>query len=232
VKRVISTFTIMVLFSMQALAVAGPITSGGGDWYAMDFVFTGRDLVRWLRTAQPPGLPAALTADAFEKTIDTTFVESTDDKLTIGNAAKDAINYPLQRKILVNREAWNRTEAAFDRNKLVLHEYLGIMGIPDDKYQISSKVGVIEGPPLQGPPICEGQAHQLADSLGLVNSMNVTELKFLRVVESGGDGHEYYNIRLAGSTNFTCYLAVLSTETKCLVVSVNVDLKCLASAKK
>jgi hypothetical protein len=229
-KYVIS-FVMALLLSMQAFAVSGPITSGGGDWYAMDFVFTGRDLVRWLRDIGHPELPAALTADALEQTVDTTFVESTDDKLTIGNATKDAINYPTQKKILINRDAWSRIESAFDRNKLVLHEYLGIMGIADDKYQISSKVGAIEGPPLKGPPICKGQARQLADSLGSVNSMNVTELKFLRVVESNGDGYEYYNIQLAGR-NHTCYLAALSTETMCTVVSVNIDLKCLASTKK
>jgi len=230
VKRFAFFFAALVLLSLSVRA-EGPITSGGGDWYAMEFVFTGRDLVRWLRTNPPPGLPKALTADALEKTVDTTSVESTDDPLKLGDASKDAINHPDLRKILFSRKAWDRTEAAFERNRLVLHEYLGIMRIPDDKYQISSKVGAIEGPPLKGDPVCGSQSRQLADSLGLVNSMNVTDVRYLRTVESAGDGHEYYNIELAGGRSHTCYLAAFSTEAMCIVISINVDLKCLASKK-
>lgn len=54
---------------------------------------------------------------------------------------RDAINIPSQNLIKLSRVRWdNLGEDAVKKYRLVLHEYLGIMRVSDQNYQVSSEI--------------------------------------------------------------------------------------------
>jgi hypothetical protein len=99
---------------------------GGGSELAMDFVQTGR--LAWAK-AQHPEIDRIALAIAIE----TTSVLFTREELTLlhedsqngRREAVAAINFPSEKKILVNELRWKALSQR-DRTTLALHEYLGI----------------------------------------------------------------------------------------------------------
>jgi hypothetical protein len=123
-----------ILLGMIALnAQAGNELGNGGDGFAQEFTALGRQLVQSIEARPDPRIAdvAPLKA-AVEKTRVTT-----SGKLELRGAEVDAINYPAQAKIEVNRARWKEYDVR-QKASLVLHEYLGIAGIDDGNYQISS----------------------------------------------------------------------------------------------
>src|SRR5690606_13415200 len=74
--------------------------------------------------------------DNLNKSILTTKVESTNKELMLDGKPKDAINYPNEKEIEFNRARWDAMTSK-SRAILVLHEYLGILRIPDIGYSVS-----------------------------------------------------------------------------------------------
>lgn len=107
----------------------------GGDTYAIAFVGTARMAHDELKKRGS----SLIDLDLLLNTINTAVVESTGKKLYLNGSLKDAINYPAQKKIIFNREAWKDTTNERTRFLFVLHEYLGLMGVNDSRYDISSE---------------------------------------------------------------------------------------------
>lgn len=125
-------------------AVTGNEGSGGGDLRAMQFVKIGEKIVECLERCS--GLPDVLkTIDtrALKKAVQKTSVESTNEVLLLPSGAsqsavtKDALNWFGKTRIVFNREAWDTILDGSRRAALVLHEYLGIMGVDDRDYRYS-----------------------------------------------------------------------------------------------
>lgn len=114
---------------------ATKIIGNGGDVYALEFVEYAGFIHRHIEHKSMRNLNPA----QFIKAVDETKVESTDAKLLLNNIPKDAINYPSARRIIFNRIRWSSMSEA-ERATLVFHEYLGIMGIDDSRYQISKSL--------------------------------------------------------------------------------------------
>lgn len=108
---------------------------GGGDTYAIQFI----DVARTAHDELKKRGSSLIRLELLLNTINTAAVESTDKNLYLNGSLKDAINYPTQQKIIFNRKAWK--DAANQRTRLlfVLHEYLGLMGVNDSRYDISSE---------------------------------------------------------------------------------------------
>lgn len=216
----------VLLLAFNLPCLAGPIASGGGDQYAAEFVQTGHFIVEWLKSTKVPQLDPRITADAFEAAVNTTTVGTTDQPLVLDGATKDAINYPSERRIVISRDAWTRAATAYERNLLVFHEYLGIMGIDDSSYQNSRMIQVVEGPEVQAPPVCLAQANAAGTLLAKINEMNMNSVSYLGRVEVSPDAHEIYSIRLSSEKNRSCYTVRLSSETMCRLVSTSTDQEC------
>lgn len=126
----------ILALGMASAALAGPRVGNGGDADAFDFLSIARadqDILK--KGIGPANLIDPLS---YEKAIDTTTVEFTFDVLKDGNGIeKDALNYPSDHEIDVNRVHWSVLSLT-QREILVLHEYLGILGIPDNQYATSS----------------------------------------------------------------------------------------------
>lgn len=108
----------------------------GGDAYATEFVGLGRTVAKMLRDGRI-GF-RGVNSGLFTQHVEMTQV-ATRDRTVIGNHEVDAINYPDRNVIELNRERWASYRGDTNRKlALVLHEYLGVMGLQERNYEKSS----------------------------------------------------------------------------------------------
>ncbi|MEK2690854.1 hypothetical protein [Bdellovibrio sp. GT3] len=131
-----STILVLIMLLLSPLAFAGPRYVGnGGDTYSLQFQVYAEKLNKYLQNSNIEGLNVILLRDA----ISSTKVESTNQKLILNGIPKDAINYPAEKRIIFNSNRWiGFTED--EKLSLVLHEYLGLIGLEDAKYTYSKLI--------------------------------------------------------------------------------------------
>lgn len=145
-------FLTVCVESFAAPAGGGGEVGNGGDAVAIEFVAMARLAVRRIGNL-PEESRYGLSLSELDRAVETTKVESVNRPLFLGGAEKAAVNFPEERRILVSRPAWGRIKNMNLRRRLVLHEYLGILAIPDGNYQISERIypgGLYEGNPCDG----------------------------------------------------------------------------------
>lgn len=122
----------------------GGVTSNGGDPVAAEFTMMARQIAEVLRNHD--NFP--VQAEAFALAIESTWVVSKHRTFLHGQEV-DAINYPEERRIEINRSRWleNNTSVR-SRYVLVAHEYFGVLGIDDSRYQYSERLFEIPGTAL------------------------------------------------------------------------------------
>lgn len=130
-----------VCLSTNVMASDGGVTSNGGDSVAAEFTNIGRHVAEIIRTQ----INFPVSADQFLRAVSGTLVTSKNHTILRGNEV-DAINYPTQRRIEVNRKRWlNNKDLTRSHYVLVAHEYFGILGVDDSRYQVSEKLFGIPG---------------------------------------------------------------------------------------
>lgn len=137
-------FLLSILF--HANAKAGNELGNGGDLVAQEFIAAGRQVLNELRRKPNPRIA---DMERLATLIETAKVSSQDTLLLDGKSV-DAINYPKEKRIEVNRERWLKAAGA-KRASLVLHEYLGLMEIQDDNYAISGSYASAFASPEEKP---------------------------------------------------------------------------------
>ncbi|MBO9667747.1 MAG: hypothetical protein J7501_13150 [Bdellovibrio sp.] len=129
-------FAIATWLLVSQVSFAGPrVVKNGGDMDAIEFVGIGQQLVKTLSENRDA---VKFDLSKVAKAVDETRVESTSKKLTLDGKDKDAINTPSEKTIVFNRIAWAGKGDLDKKAILVLHEYFGIAGIADQKYDIST----------------------------------------------------------------------------------------------
>lgn len=127
-----------VLFFQQVHA--GNSVGNGGDFVAIEFVKTARQVVSVLKQKQ---LSRFLTeaVDQIEMHLNSTHVTSV-RVLQLNGKDVDAINYPDENKITVSQVGWYfvKQQEVSARITLVLHEYLGVSRFSDKDYHVSLKL--------------------------------------------------------------------------------------------
>jgi hypothetical protein len=119
--------------------------SGGGGYRELQFKGIGYAIVDVLPGAKHvPRLLKRLDFKRLKKVIDETRVEATDELLRpspqgkiLPALIKDALNTPRKKVIQFNIDSWDALPDGGSRAALVLHEYLGIMGVDDSIYKYS-----------------------------------------------------------------------------------------------
>lgn len=123
----------------QAFAYVESTDRGnGGDEISQSFVEVGYKLVESLMKDPVAGVDT----EALLQAVKATRVFS-EERLVLRGTEVDAINYPDPQspRILVSRSRWAAMEKSSHRRVfLAFHEYLGIMGLDDSSYQISSRL--------------------------------------------------------------------------------------------
>lgn len=128
-------FVLMSFMMATSSAFAVKVVGNGGDTYAIEFVSIASDILDYLEVSGSDGLDLVKLKEVMK----TTKVESTDKALSLKGVPKDAINYPTEKRIIFNRNAWGNSKEA-QKPRLVLHEYLGVMGIDDASYSRSTEL--------------------------------------------------------------------------------------------
>lgn len=127
---------ILFLFTMLCVSLgtyAGPrVIGNGGDIYALQFISYADKILLYLQNSNVK----ELDLQALAKVIETAVVESRMEPLKLRGFDKDAINYPLENRIIFNSKRWS-SMINEERLALVLHEYLGLLGKEDANYSYS-----------------------------------------------------------------------------------------------
>lgn len=117
---------------------AGGETGNGGDSIAIEFSSIAYTTLAMIQSNNNL-FPEFKAVDLRQAIFQTELV--TIDRLYLNGVEKDAINYPLGKKIEISRIRWNECGNDYVRkSSLVFHEYLGIMGVDDSGYNISERL--------------------------------------------------------------------------------------------
>lgn len=116
----------------------GHTEGNGGDGYVLEFKAMAQ---QWLSFLRQNSLAENLGIDLeqFEKTLAKMNFSSVDHILYIRNVPKDVKNYyPNNDDLVISRPRW-RSLLESQKFLIVLHEVLVVMGLPDLRYEISSR---------------------------------------------------------------------------------------------
>ena len=137
---------ILLVFSSLALAFQKPLRGGnsvgnGGDAMAAEFVQTARTALHYLDLKTSSQANLSFIIQSLARGLNETQVNSNDQLFLRGDEV-DAINFPELKKIVLSRKRWEtyREKGLSVRSRLALHEYLGVIGLNDSHYQISSQL--------------------------------------------------------------------------------------------
>lgn len=180
----------------------------GGDAYAAEFVRIGKEIVENLMHEPVAGVDT----NAFYAAVKGTKVIS-QETLTLNGEEVGAINYRYANppRIEVSRTHWNSLKDKM-HNKvfLTMHEYLGILGVDDTNYQVSSRLD--RALVCNRTEVVRSQIEKtlkkscyriLVDDLRYVQQLNITdnELNSLKPTDLWGmDGLAYlhlYSLKLS-----------------------------------
>lgn len=136
--------TLLLIASTPSLAAGGPNKRGvsdgaGGDYRAQRFSQLAAQIGVYLAKAKRSDL-SAVNPEKFIEAVKATNVSSVPKQLYLNGDPKDAINYSREKRIEFYQLAWDAIESGSLRAQFVFHEFLGILEIPDDHYQMSSKL--------------------------------------------------------------------------------------------
>lgn len=141
--RNLRLFVFVILLQANA-ASAFWYTGNAGDVFSAEFILTGTDLVQRIK-ASGLGEGEMPNANALKMAIETTKVHSEERVFNLGADGSmyevDALNIPQDRKIIINRSRWRelrKSTETVNRFKLVLHEYLYLMGVDDAGFRYSA----------------------------------------------------------------------------------------------
>lgn len=132
-----------IAFAQPAFSQASGGNDGGsgGDTYAKEFEMLGRALYKTFDQHQnhPLFVKWHLKPSLFELAINTTLLRSEDGSTVIlDNYEVDGINYQNRRLIVINQDRWKQ-KTLLQKLELVLHEYLGILGIEKGNYIVTNE---------------------------------------------------------------------------------------------
>lgn len=134
-KSFLSLLLISILSASPA-ALAGGISSNGGDGIVSEFF----DIARNLQKALAQQNQRVVDADLFAKTINSAKIYS-QEKVFLGNKEVSAINTPALQEIYVSQVRWKGlAKTPKLKYVLVLHEFLGLMGYEDRTFSISNQL--------------------------------------------------------------------------------------------
>jgi hypothetical protein len=134
-KSLFAAFALITSLALSASAHAGVRDGGGGDAAEVEFSNIGKQLVTMLQAKGNVGFDLT----ALKSAVDATQVSMLRHQLFDKGVERDAMNYPTEKQIEVNRAYWIGLQAV-PKVELAFHEYLGIAGIEHDVYTISSNL--------------------------------------------------------------------------------------------
>lgn len=135
---IILASSVFLMNSTRGYPKGGEGRNGGG-FVESSFRATAKDeILPVLKKYRRPGIDP----DLFEKKVQTAAIQVTSQPLTHPKKGTvDALNFPSENLIQLYKSAWeSRFRAGADVRFMVLHEYLGLMGVEDSDFRVSSTI--------------------------------------------------------------------------------------------
>lgn len=108
----------------------------GGDAYGSEFSSIGFEI---LKEAKESGIKS-FNRESFEQALNEVIIYSDEgDYIAVRGQPVDALNFPRDKKILLNRARW-RQMVLKNKIRLVFHEYLGIIDGERNVYKVSKEM--------------------------------------------------------------------------------------------
>ena len=151
-----SLFSLALFFSFaaQAAPTIGGEGGNGGQQVALEFSTFGADVTSLLEQNFRPGLSACADEDfgylcsldlsALRGAVRTARVVALpeltqEDPVTGKITSYSALNFPQDQRILVSEADWQKPSFCYvEKLPMVLHEYLGLLGVEVQNYRYSS----------------------------------------------------------------------------------------------
>lgn len=140
-----------IFLLLPTCVYAGNEGGHGGDTYSQEFSSIGLELAKTFKDINITRMGEyKFSYASFKKAVqnvnlssdekDKVYIEKrlvdTNGHVTIVKEEKDAINYPDQNRILINRTRWREAVLA-QKIQLVMHEYFGILNVERDNFNVS-----------------------------------------------------------------------------------------------
>lgn len=144
-KSYLLALTLSVLASAVPNLAQGRLLADGfdsgnaGDAVGAEFLYSARDLLQRFELLETRGEKLVDTG-RLRRAIETTVVVS-EERVYLNGMERDAVNFPEQKLIKVNRTRWKELRQPVEtkaRLTLVLHEFLWILKIDDTNYSVSA----------------------------------------------------------------------------------------------
>lgn len=120
---------VLVPFVASADPSGGSVVGNGGNGFAIEFRNLGRSIAENLERSRDFDFDAR----RFRQAVETTTIE-TQERVFLGGREVGAANFPQLGKIVVNERMWLITSrSVIPAVSLVMHEFLGMMGIQNDR---------------------------------------------------------------------------------------------------
>jgi hypothetical protein len=143
VHRLFRGLIVFTAFFLRLAFASNGVDRGGGDRIALDFMQIGFQIHAQLSDSYPQNMPAISLAGLLAA-VQETRIETTDKPLVLNGIEKDALNFPAEKRIVVNRPRWEGVTELNLKVGIVFHEYLGILREKDQNYAISSRFRRVE----------------------------------------------------------------------------------------
>lgn len=129
---------ILVLSCPQKSLSGGTDVGNGGSLPAQEFIATALKISEMLNETPESIVSTKFKADFKNLILNVTVLAT--DRLFLNGEEVSAINYPAKHLIKVSLPRWNQIYYLQERVPLVLHEYLGLMGLNDYNYQMTNQI--------------------------------------------------------------------------------------------
>jgi hypothetical protein len=121
----------------------GGMVGNGGDAVLQEFNLRALQLAGFFKVESAVAQAYSIDAKLFLEVVKKTKIEAK-DRLFLDGVEVDAINYPSEFRIEMNRMRWAATAIRADsylvQRRIVLHEFLWVYGISDEKYAVSNPI--------------------------------------------------------------------------------------------
>lgn len=197
---------------------------GGGDSLELEFKGLGLSIAEQLRLMPSQDAIAAINPSKLYDTVKSVRIVSSPTPLFLDGQERDAINYPLLKKIEVSKERWEKLTEEQKRG-LVLHENLGILGLQDENYELSSRFfAALKKANVQSAL----KASQLCQKEAIKAALNKHKRHYSTLGDNGYSINEVLGIQLPGvfgqrANLFTVEIADEAGSSKWLVVVEKID---------
>lgn len=192
---------ILTWFQVGSARADGGINGGGGNSYAILVEQEISHLVDLMRNA-PAGELHGIEWLSLQDAVTATRLEMTNGPLEIDGKPVEAINYPMEKRIVFSMSAIARIQGTKAFSTLVLHEFLGVLRMDDSHYALS--VPTVEYLARSPQTLNFRGGYDSITCKVLVNGREIageTSTAFHGVDLKGNSGHNWYAYLTSDLTN-------------------------------